>query len=243
MNRTEMGLVSISDTFNEGFEKYTPFLKNKAVTGILVVILILYASIIAPSLPGNVLRVFGYWWFRLIAIFLIVYLSIHNATIALLCAIALMISIYALNKYTTQENMSPVSNTMDDPSGTMAHANLQMKTANMEQMRRAINSDSQNNEKDIKMSFYDRLKSAFSGSSETSTFVSLHEESLSGIPMDKYNHKKTRMQEMADEVQSLLGGKPVSNGELKNVCSGVIEKNKVTNEIVGYDETPIYGTA
>ena len=238
MNQTEMGLTSISDTMNNGFEKYTPFLKNKFVTGFLAVILILYASLIAPTLPKSVLNVFGYWWVKLIAFFLIVYLSIHNATIALVCAIAVLVSIYALNNYTSQENMAPVSNTMDDPSGIMANANMQMKTANMDQMRNAINDDAQNNERDIEMSFYDKLKSKFSGN-----FVSLHEESLGGVPMDKYSHKKTRMQEMTDEVKSLLGGKPAaSHGELKSVCSGVLEKNKTSNEITGYDEMPIYGS-
>ena len=236
-----------SDSFNKGFDKWTPFLKNNAVVGILMLFLVIYASVIAPSLPAKVLNVFSYWWVKLMCFFLILYLCFHNATLALACAIAVFMSIYALNKYVPNENMAPVSNNADDLSGIMYNSNLQMKTSNVDMLKESIYNDSQDNERNIEMSFYNKLKSKFLGTENVvpvnNSFVSLHEESLSGVSLDNYEHKKSKLQRMSDDVKSLFTNKSnISSSDVHSACSSVVEKNKSSNYVDGYDESPIYNS-
>ena len=266
-SRFTNGIVEFSSAFDKGFDKYTPFLRNNYVVGILLVLLIIYSSLIAPSLPYQVLKVFDYWFVKLVAFFLIVYISMHNATVALLVAVAVMVSIYALNKAYHSESMTNVSGMSDDLSGLMKNSTHQLRKNNYKDYANTLNM--QMNMQTNSALLYDKVSETkpetmksegllgsighdlTHGTSEVfnklksyitpGKFVSLHEESLSGIPMNQHIDKKSKVQEMASEVETIMQESNLSMGEIKNVCSSVLENNKLNNDVDGYDETPIYG--
>lgn len=99
----------------EEFDKFvndnTQFLDNPYTSGTLMVFLIVYSSSFASRLPPNILKLFDYTLVKLVMLFLIVFISRKNVTVALFLAIALIVSIMALNRAKfDNEMMSVVTN-------------------------------------------------------------------------------------------------------------------------------------
>lgn len=94
--------------FDRTVKQYTTWLDNPYVSGALIVFLIVYAGMAAPRLPSYIANLFDYTAVKLLIFFLIAYLSKKNATVALIAAIALMISIMTLNKLKFGEEMMEV---------------------------------------------------------------------------------------------------------------------------------------
>ena len=99
------------EDFDNIVGKYTTWLDNPYVAGALTVFLIVYAGAAAPKLPSWIVKMFDYTLVKLALFFLIVFISRKNATIAIVAAIALMVSIMVLNRLKfDQEMMSVVNN-------------------------------------------------------------------------------------------------------------------------------------
>jgi len=77
--------------------------QNEYLSGSLILFLVLYAAYAAPRLPACVLRVFDYTLVKLGIFFLIVYAAKKNATVAIIAAIGLMVTIHALNNLKINE--------------------------------------------------------------------------------------------------------------------------------------------
>jgi len=89
-------------------KKHTSWLDDPYVSGFLIVFLIVYASMAAPKLPNYIANLFDNTFFKLFIFFLIVYVSKRNATVALVAAVALMVSIMALQRIKVGEEMMAV---------------------------------------------------------------------------------------------------------------------------------------
>ena len=86
------------EAFDNTVRDYTTWLDNPYVSGALTIFLIVYASMAAPKLPHYIAKLFDYTLFKLLMFFLIVYISKKNATVALIAAVALMVSIMTLDR-------------------------------------------------------------------------------------------------------------------------------------------------
>jgi hypothetical protein len=73
------------------------FLDNTWVSGVLTLLIVLYASIAAPHLPASVAHLFNNALFQLLFLFLIAYLSVKDASIACVLAIAFVFSVNTMN--------------------------------------------------------------------------------------------------------------------------------------------------
>src|SRR5690242_18104285 len=71
-------------------------LDQPMIAGLLRLFLVLYGSMVAPSLPDNILKWFGFVPFRIFVLFLIVYIANHQPDIAILVAIGFYVSINVL---------------------------------------------------------------------------------------------------------------------------------------------------
>ena len=71
---------------------------NEYVTAAITLFLIVYASYAAPKLPPYILKLFDNTLFKLLIFFFIVYTFKKNPTVALVTAIAFLVTIIALNK-------------------------------------------------------------------------------------------------------------------------------------------------
>ena len=74
-------------------------LKNEYVCWGLRIILVLYAAMVAPNLNREVSSIFDNVIVRLIVACVIVFLSFHDTTLAILLSIAFVVSIQTLNKH------------------------------------------------------------------------------------------------------------------------------------------------
>jgi hypothetical protein len=100
--------MSMSDQFDNAFKNYLGFLDNEYVSGALSLFLILYAGLAAPRLPGRVAALFDNTFFKLLIFFLIVYVSRRNPTVALIAAIAVMVSLLTLQRFKIGQEMMEV---------------------------------------------------------------------------------------------------------------------------------------
>ncbi len=96
------------EEFDNFVKRNTVFLDNQYVSGALTVFLIIYAGAIAPKLPNKIVKLFDNVYAQLLVFFLIVFLSRKNATVAIIAAIAMMVSIMALNRVKFDEEMMEV---------------------------------------------------------------------------------------------------------------------------------------
>lgn len=102
------------DNFNDTFVNYNNNVKgwfssmgNKEyIITALGLILIVYASYAVPKLPLNILKLFDNPLFKLLVFFLIVWLAQVNPTIAIIAAVALMVTIHTLNKAQLNEKIN-----------------------------------------------------------------------------------------------------------------------------------------
>jgi len=73
--------------------------KNKYVSSAIALFLILYAGLAAPKLPRKFAKIFENPIVKLIIFFLIAYTAKKDPNVAIIAAIALMVSLYTLSKY------------------------------------------------------------------------------------------------------------------------------------------------
>lgn len=72
---------------------------NEYLSGGLAIILILYASLAAPQLPESIARLFDHPLVQLLVFFLIGYGAKKDPTVAIIAAIAVMITLQTLNRF------------------------------------------------------------------------------------------------------------------------------------------------
>lgn len=98
-----MNMNSVTSAMNSFDDKVgnwlSPVRDNEYVSAILILLLILYAGLAAPQLPEYIARLFENQFFILLFLFLIAYVARSRPSVAVIAALAVMISLYTLNKY------------------------------------------------------------------------------------------------------------------------------------------------
>jgi len=90
--------------FDDFVKKHTTWLENEYVAGALTLFLIVYANNVAPTLPTYIAKLFSTQIFKLLMLFLIVYVLTKKATVALVSAIGLMIMMMLLNNINIEKS-------------------------------------------------------------------------------------------------------------------------------------------
>jgi hypothetical protein len=91
---------SISSTsYSELLKNPTKFLENKYVKAVLYIILILYASVIAPKLPNWITYYLEYPIVKIFIIFIIGLLATHDPTAAIIATIGVTITYLFISEY------------------------------------------------------------------------------------------------------------------------------------------------
>jgi len=93
---------------------YTNWLENPYVSGALCIFLIAYAGMVAPKPPQIIAQFFDNTFFQLLYMFVLVFLAKRNATVALIAAIAFLVSIMALNRIKISNEMMSVVGKQND---------------------------------------------------------------------------------------------------------------------------------
>jgi hypothetical protein len=91
----------VKNNFDNQVDSYLSFLKNEYVAAALSLFLILYAGVIAPKLSPNVLSLFDNWIVQIAMFFAIVYISKQNASVALIAAVAVLVTLMVANSKIT----------------------------------------------------------------------------------------------------------------------------------------------
>lgn len=91
--------------FDRTVSSYLSFLDNEYVSATLSLLLILYASVIAPKLPEGVLKYFNNPFVQILLFFIIIFVANNNATLALLIAIAVLVTLMVVNNQIIMKGM------------------------------------------------------------------------------------------------------------------------------------------
>ena len=113
---------SVKDT--EKFVKESlGLLDNHYVRGAIVILLVLYIAGVIPSLSAEVSAIFNNTWVRVFFILLILYIGVKDPVLALLIAIAYLLSFQMSNRF---DFFAPYPNAFeDDTQGSMDDATPQ----------------------------------------------------------------------------------------------------------------------
>lgn len=101
--------------------KSLTFLDNKYVAGAVRVFLVLYASLVAPKLPSGLAKLFTNSIFKVLVLFLIVYLGMKDPTVALLVAVGFTVSMVTLNKLETVSSLGGLLDSVVDSPQKVAN--------------------------------------------------------------------------------------------------------------------------
>jgi hypothetical protein len=85
-------------------------LDTNFITSILIFILVLYSGILAPNLPEKISQIFNNDPFKLLIIFMIVYMSSLNPQIAILIAIGFALSLQSHTRNQLYDKLSNLIN-------------------------------------------------------------------------------------------------------------------------------------
>ncbi|RKP33216.1 hypothetical protein BJ085DRAFT_31040 [Dimargaris cristalligena] len=85
------------NSYNQSINNFMSPLDNPPVMAFLKLFLIVYGSMIAPHLPDYILKWFNFVPFKIFVLFLIVWTSNHDPTVALLIAVGFTVSINVLS--------------------------------------------------------------------------------------------------------------------------------------------------
>jgi len=97
-------------------------LDNKYVSGTVRLFLILYAGLIAPKLPAGLAKLFQNSVFKVLVLFLIVYVGMKDATVALLVAVGFTVSMVTLNKLETVNSLGGLLDSVVDSPQQVANS-------------------------------------------------------------------------------------------------------------------------
>lgn len=89
------------------------FLRNEYVTAVVALFVVLYASNVAPRLPDVVMDLFNNPIFRVFVLFLVAYIANKNPAIALLVAIAFVVTLNVINRQEAEEGFLDVIDTFN----------------------------------------------------------------------------------------------------------------------------------
>lgn len=109
----------ISDSFDKTVNSALGFIgkDNSYVSAALSIVLIVYASLAAPKLPQSIAKLFDYAWFKIIVFFLIALTARHQPTVAIIAAVAVLISLQTLNLYKVNSEMMAIVTADEDKLG------------------------------------------------------------------------------------------------------------------------------
>lgn len=94
------------EEFDKFVKRNTTWLDNEYVSTSIILFLVVYASLVAPKLPNDIIKLFDYTIVKLLFFFSIVFISRKNASIALVASLALLMSVMVLNKVKFEEMVS-----------------------------------------------------------------------------------------------------------------------------------------
>ena len=102
MNTLDSVIKGFDSSVNSFMDKVD---HNEYAATALSLFLILYAAVAAPRLPAYIVRLFDNVFVKLLIFFLIAYIARKNPTVAILSAIAVMVTLLTLNKISVNDKI------------------------------------------------------------------------------------------------------------------------------------------
>lgn len=98
------------DSFNSNVRNVMDrlYLTNEYVSTALIIFFVVYASLAAPKLPEAFANLFDKTWFRFIVFFAIAYLAKQNAAVAIVAALAVLVTIQTANRFSVNRDLQMV---------------------------------------------------------------------------------------------------------------------------------------
>jgi hypothetical protein len=100
-------IKQVNGTVNDGLQAING---NRIASVVLGLFLALYASLAAPNLPSSVTKIFKNPFFKLGFMFLIAYMATKDTSVAIITAVALLVTLQTLSAHETTDAVVSVVN-------------------------------------------------------------------------------------------------------------------------------------
>ena len=91
-----MSFSRFTDSINRPINHFMDPVSSGLGEGLLYAFLVLYASLAAPNLPASALKIIDTFWFKLLFIALLFWVSLRNPVLSILLALAYLTSLNAI---------------------------------------------------------------------------------------------------------------------------------------------------
>ena len=116
-----------------------PIFSNKVGAAVVTLVIVLYAGLAAPKLPKSIAKLFSNSLFKLVILTFVAYSASKNASIAILSAVALVVSMQTLSKYERSEiviqELEQEEESSEEPSTEESNVEDQESEVPSEQVR------------------------------------------------------------------------------------------------------------
>ena len=220
------------------------FFQNEFVSWGLRILLVLYAAMVAPNINKDISYIFDSVIVRLIIACLIVFLSFHDTTLAILLAIAFVVSIQTLNKHKVNQITNLPESFMDQENSHMEGHNesfMDQEHSNMEGHKESFMDKDHSHMEGHNESFMDQDHSHMEGHNESfmgqdHSNMEGHNESFMGQEHSQMEgHNESFMgndfAQMENNYETFMGGNQEEHTEHKENFMG--EEHNMTENFVG----------
>jgi len=200
----------VNGTLNQGLDIVN---NNRIASTVLGLFLALYASLAAPNLPSSVTVIFKNNWFRLAFMFLIAYMATRDTSLAIITAVALLVTLLTLSAHET-------TNTVVKAVESKINANIENFAAVP-----ALSTSDYDQLEDYSLSNSDeriQMGSGFLGAQGMVDSQNLLNNNLSGV--NQANEEKRALEAKKYVFQANLGGDTYS-------ITGEHDKGSVVNTV------------
>ena len=212
-------------------------LNNEYISWGLRIILVLYAAMVAPNLNKELSNIFDNVIVRLILACLIVFLSFHDTTLAILLAISFVVSIQTLNKHKVNTITNPTESFYVDGEGEedSTEENEQETNMNGESMNEPMNGEAMTGEAMNGEAMNGEAMNSEAMNSEAMKGEAMNGETMNYDQENFYNYESETNEDNSFISDSKL--KSMGNNLLCDKPTGPITTFNNGYQTQGYDST------
>jgi len=206
------------ESFDKVVNNYTGWLDNPYVSGALYVFLIAYVGMVAPKPPQFVAKMFDNKFFQVFYLFMLVFVAKRNATVALIAAIAFLVSMMALNRIKIKLELMDGSLSENSMHDSLSENPMHAEGEAVKQVMKSVIAESVSNA-ESKLSEVSKARAE--------GIITLSEEESIKKSISQENSAEVPMAELVQEViQRKQEEKPMTAEAVREICRNVWKEYK-----------------
>ena len=209
-----------------------PIFSDKVSAAVITLFLVLYGGLAAPKLPKSIANLFKSKLFKLIILTFVAYTASKNASIAIITAVALVISMQTLSKY---DRSDVVIQELEEKESEEEPITEESEV-NVEEEEESVESENVESEQVVGIQQIEEEKYASYGSENKEDSNQESEEEYTQESEEELNTSEE------DRVVRAQAEQEIEEESDKSETSVKVEKVAPTSGVIGYDVDDTYAS-